>query len=192
MNITEILRFSDNDASKFNCPSFDEGLYDTWESIISDNNYVEVNTIMKINEILPTIFYHGSEIFLPVGTILQTNDDYEDRWKHNTFYSVLEKYRPSNQLAHKDSIFMCDNPDDLDAAGGGTSWVFTVKPLGIVQKHDMNWGSEIDCLISDGILIDSPEIQNAAQNYWAGIPHTNESLWEYLTPKAKILEVEPF
>ena len=87
---------------------------------------------------------------------------------------------------------MCDNIDDLDAGGGGTEWVFTVKPLGIVQKHDMNWGSQIDCLVSDGFTVDSSEIQNAAKNYWGGIPHTDESLWEYLTLKAEILAVEQF
>lgn len=147
---------------------------------------------MKLNEIQSKIFYHGSEIELPVGTILKASNDYENRWQDNNFYQILEKFRPSNQLSHKQCVFMCDNPDDLAAAGGGTEWVFTLKPLGIVQKHDMNWGSEIDCLVSDGFSVDSPAVQKAAENYWNSIPHTNESLWEYLTLKAQILKVEPF
>jgi hypothetical protein len=56
----------------------------------------------------------------------------------------------------------------------------------------MNWGSEISMLLSDGHEFDSDEVIDAANNYWNGVPHTDEQLWEYLTPKAKILEVEEF
>jgi len=47
-------------------------------------------------------------------------------------------------------------------------------------------------LISDGYAIDSPEVKNAAKKYWAGVPHYNESVWEYLTPSAKITAVEEY
>ena len=147
---------------------------------------------MRIYEITSKIYYHGSSIYLPVGTILKARAEYESDWEHTDFYNVLEQYRPSNQLSHKQSVFMCDNSDDLDSAGGGTEWVFTLKPLGPVQRHDMNWSSEISCLIGDGYAQDSLEVKEAAQKYWAGKPHFNESLWEYLTPSARIIEVEPF
>lgn len=87
---------------------------------------------------------------------------------------------------------MVGDPDDIDLAGGGTEWVFTVIPLGPVQRHDLNWSSEISMLISDGYAIDSPEVQIAAERYWAGVPHTDEQVWEYLTPAAKIIAVEPY
>ena len=147
---------------------------------------------MRITEIIGKKYYHGSSDNLPIGTILTARVGYESDWEHTDFYNVLEHYRPSNQLSHKQSVFMCDNPDDLDAAGGGTDWVFTLKPLGPVQKHDLNWSSEISCLIGDGFTIDSKEVEQAAKNYWSGVPHTDESLWEYLTPSAIILDVEPF
>lgn len=137
-------------------------------------------------------FYHGSMNELPVGTVLTPRDDYENDWSNTSFYSALEHYRPNNMLAHKQSVFMCDNPDDIDLAGGGTEWVFTVIPQGLVQRHDLNWGSEISMLVDDGHSIDSPEIKRAAENYWAGVPHENESVWEYLTPAAKIIAVEPY
>ena len=60
------------------------------------------------------------------------------------------------------------------------------------RQHDMNWSSEISMLVSDGYDIDSDEIQNAANNYWAGVPHHDESLWEYLTPAAKVIHVEEY
>jgi hypothetical protein len=146
---------------------------------------------MKTKELLKQ-FYHGSEIKLPVGTILVPSTDYAVRWYDNNFYQILEKYRPSDKLAHKLSVFMCDNPDDIDAAGGSTDWLFTVKPKGVVQRHDMNWGSKIDCLISDGYSEDSLEVKSAAKNYWDGTPSENEPLWEYLTPSAEITDCEVY
>jgi hypothetical protein len=137
-------------------------------------------------------FYHGSFDNLPVGTILTPRDNYESNWQHTDFYAPLEKYRPSNMLSHRQSVFMCDNPDDVDLAGGATDWLFTVEPQGPVQRHDLNWGSEISMLIGDGYSIDSPEVKQAAENYWAGVPHTDENVWEYLTPAAKITHVEPY
>jgi len=148
---------------------------------------------MKLEEITSKRYYHGSYTQLPVGTILNArNEDYEADWKGTDFYNILERYRPEGQLSHKQSVFMCDNPDDIDAAGGGTDWMFTLKALGPVQRHDLNWSSEISVLISDGYAADSPEVKEAAENYWAGVPHHNESLWEYLTPSAQIIAVEPF
>lgn len=137
-------------------------------------------------------FYHGSMIELPVGTVLTPRDNYETNWGSTDFYAVLEKYRPANMLSHRESVFMCDNDEDVDLAGGGTDWLFTVEPLGKIQRHDLNWGSEISMLISDGYAVDSEEVRTAATNYWAGTPHYNESVWEYLTPKAKILQVEEY
>lgn len=137
-------------------------------------------------------FYHGSMNYLPINTILTPKDDYEQNWSGTDFYNILEMYRPKEMLAHKESVFMCDNPDDVDNAGGGTEYLFTVKPLGKIEKHDLNWGSEISMLLSDGHEFDSEDIMNAAHNYWTGIPHTNESVWEYLTPKCIVLNVEQY
>ena len=138
------------------------------------------------------VYYHGSMSHLLEGTVLTPRDDYENDWKDTDFYKPLEIYRPKDQLAHNQSVFMCGNDEDVDLAGGGTEWLFVVQPLGIVQRHDVNWGSEISMLISDGFLLNSPEIKKAAKNYWDGVPHYNESVWEYLTPSARIISVEPY
>lgn len=150
---------------------------------------------MRIVEILTESvkhYYHGSMKELPVGTVLTPRDDYENDWSGTDFYAPLEKYRPANMLSHRQSVFMCDNDEDVDLAGGGTEWLFVVEPQGPVQRHDLNWGSEISMLVGDGYGIDSPEIARAAKNYWAGVPHTDESVWEYLTPAAKIIAVEEY
>ena len=150
---------------------------------------------MRANEFLTesTItFYHGSMKELPVGTVLTPRDDYENDWQGTDFYNALERHRPSNMMSHKQSVFMCSSDEDVDLAGGGTEWLFTVKPNGPVQKHDMNWSSEISMLVGDGYDIDSPEVQQAAENYWTGVPHDNEQVWEFLTPSATILTVEEY
>jgi len=147
---------------------------------------------MKISELSPT-YYHGSMDHLPVGTVLKPRGaDYEHDWAHTDFYTALEQYRPSNMLSHKNAVFMVADPDDVDLAGGGTEWLFTVKPLGPVSKHDVNWSSEISMLRDDGHDVDSPEVKKAALNYWHGVPHPNESVWEYLTPAAEIIAVEEY
>jgi len=147
---------------------------------------------MQLFEIQKT-FYHGSMTRLPVGTILTPRlEDYENNWGGTDFYRALEMYRPANMMSHKESVFMCDNEEDVDAAGGGTDWLFTVQPLGKIERHDLNWASEISMLADQGYDIDSNEIEDAAYNYWHGIPHPNESVWEYLAPKAKIIKVEEY
>ena len=141
---------------------------------------------------MSTTFYHGSEQHLPVGTVLSPRDDYEDRWHNTPFYQVLEMYRPAHCLAHRNAVFMCDNQDDIDSAGGSTDYLFTVKPLGPVSKHDMNWSSEICSLISEGHEFDSDEVYEAAQSYWAGEAHPDESIWEYLCSSAIVVNVEEY
>ena len=137
-------------------------------------------------------FYHGSNQILPIGTILTPRDDYENDWMGTDFYSALEKHRPRDKLAHRESVFMVADPDDIDLAGGGTEYMFTVEPIGVIHRHDLNWSSEISMYIGDGYDINSPEVTNAARMYWKGVPHPAESVWEYLTPRARIIKVEEY
>lgn len=134
---------------------------------------------MRANEIIaeaPRVFYHGSMNYLEPDTILTPRDDYESNWGHTDFYKVLEHYRPEDMLSHNNSVFMCDNDEDVDLAGGGTEWLFIVEPLGKIEKHDINWSSEISMLISDGYSINNNKVKEVAYNYWHGIPHYNEQV----------------
>jgi len=146
---------------------------------------------MKMHDLTNT-FYHGSFDKLPVGTILTPRTNYINNWKHTDFYDPLETHRPTNMLAHHQAVFMVGTDEDIDLSGAATEWIFIVQPLGPVQRHDMNWSSEISSLIGLGHDVDSEEISFAAQNYWNGIPHVDEQVWEYLTSSAKILSVEAY
>lgn len=139
------------------------------------------------------IYYHGSYDALAVGTVLRPREDYEKEWGKTDFYEALEHYRPEEFLPHAKAVFMCDNPDDLDSAGGATNWVLHVKPLTPrIERHDLNWSSEVSMLISEGFAIESDEVKQASLNYWNGVAHPNESLWEYLTEAAVVIKVEEF
>lgn len=137
-------------------------------------------------------YYHGSMDHLEVGTVLVPDKDYEKNWGRNGFYKALDHYRPVHMLGHAQSVFMVTDEDGVDTAAGGADWLFVVKPLGPVSKHDMNWGGEIEALLDEYEMDDEIEekIKQAAINYWNGIEHPGEPLWEYLTPKAEILSVE--
>jgi len=150
--------------------------------------------VVKIFEVTngDSLYYHGSYEPLKVGTILTPRKNYELNWADTDFYWPLEKHRLNNMLSHKQSVFMVSDPDDVDLAGGATDYLLTAKPLGPIQKHDLNWSSEISMLMDQGYDIDSDQVEDAALNYWNGVPHYNESVWEFLTTKAEVVAVEEY
>lgn len=130
---------------------------------------------------------------MDVGTVLRgRGPDYERDWKNTDFYSALETHRPASALAHSAAVFAVDDPDLIDVAGGATDWIFELASVGKVSAHDINWSSEISCLLSEGHHLDSPAVITAAKSYWAGVPHPNESVWEYLIEQAVIIRVGRF
>ena len=135
-------------------------------------------------------FYHGSHDQFEVGEILTPGEDeYEEGMENVEWYHVLHQHRPMESRQHSWSVFMTGNEDDIDVAGGSTDYVYEVEPIGDVERHDINWASEISYLLDAGHDHDSAEIAEAAANYWAGKPHHNEQVWEYLAPKARIVSV---
>jgi hypothetical protein len=145
--------------------------------------------IIDLLENIQKHYYHGSSIHLPVGTILRPSLTYSADWGDTDFYDILEHYRPRHMLSHAESVFLCDNADDIDNAGGGTDWLFTVIPNARIERHDLNWSSEISGLSKED---DIEAIEYAANAYWSGLPHHNENVWEYLTPSAEIIKVEEY
>ena len=131
-------------------------------------------------------YYHGSFNDLHVGQILIPTKDYINNWENTDFYYWLEKYRPKEFLAHHESVFMCDNIDDLDNAGAYTDFIFLVKPNSRIEKHDMFWSTAISLALCD--QKEENHIKALASNYWHGIS-SDEPVWEYLTTSAEIISV---
>ena len=146
-----------------------------------------MRTWIDLVESAEKTFFHGSDKHWEPGSILSGRGEaYEKDWSHQDFYRVLEKYRPSDMLSHRDSVFMWVDDNDLDMYGGG-EWVLELEPLGTVERHDMNWSGAIIEAIDNGE--DEETIAQLAENYWDGIP-TDDPLWEYLTPKARVIRSE--
>lgn len=136
------------------------------------------------------MFYHGSFDYIEPGTVLTPRPDYESNWSHTDFYNELERYRPPHMIAHANGVFMCSDIDDVELTGGSTEWLFTVMPIGPVQKHDLNWSSAMSCAVDLGCSKSLKE--KIAYLYWHGIPNFGESVMEYITPAATIIKVEPY
>jgi len=136
-------------------------------------------------------YWHASFAPLPVGTILVPCPDYEARWTSNSVGRILEDMRPPASLAHRDAVFMCDDPQECDNAGAYCEWLFEVVPAGEVQRHDMEWATTIDSMVSDGWPPDDVRIVDLARRYWSA-EASDMPTWEYLARSAAVTSVEPY
>jgi len=151
-----------------------------------------------IKEAMGKRYLHGSYDQLPSGTVLTpdkgnfmgtfSQDEMESHFK-------LEQFRPSEFLSRNKAVYMSQDVDDIDFSGGATDHVYVVEPMGKIEQHDINWMSEIDLILCDAWESGTQEdgntiekVKKAALNYWNGVPHSNESVWEFLVPFAKIIK----
>jgi hypothetical protein len=128
---------------------------------------------------------------LPVGTVLSPRPGYEERWTTLGAAAVLERLRPAGCRAHRDSVFLCTDQQDLDNCGAMTEHLFEVEPIGDVERHDLVWTTRIEIRLSSGRSPEDPEIVALAASYWAG-ESTSDPVWEHLCGSAIILSSEPF
>ncbi len=134
-------------------------------------------------------YFHGSENALPLGLELRGRGfEYEQQWQTTDFYAILEKYRPTACLSHKNAVFMCDNIEDIDNAGGIVDFIYQVEPLSEVSCHDVNWCSQISCLLSEGLSFDDDQIVSAAISYWNGTAFDVLPVWEYLSSHVRVIK----
>ncbi len=142
---------------------------------------------------IPKKLFHGSydNSFESGSILLARPDEYDKNWSGTDFYAILEHYRQTGKLAHKNAVFMVGDEDDIDLAGGSTDVIYEVEAIGPVQRHDLNWSSEISSLMSihGEAGRDHEDVQYAANAYWNGIPHHDENVWEYLAPAMRVVEM---
>jgi hypothetical protein len=132
-------------------------------------------------------YYHGSYDELSIGTILRPRDDYDSHWYDLDCKSILEKYRPANQLPFSQVVFMCDNVDDIDNAGGATDYIYLVKPVGQIWRHDVGWQTAITIAMENNPR--EEDLKSMADHYWQGLPnHQYGPVWEYCARGAVIVE----
>jgi hypothetical protein len=135
--------------------------------------------------------WHASAIALPLDTILSPRPDYEMRWHSESAGRILEDGRPSDALAHREAVFMCEEQQECDDCGAACEWLFGVVPEGPVTRHDLSHASAIDCLLSEGASPDEPAVRELVRRYWEGEP-SELPCWEHLARSARIVSVEPW
>lgn len=136
-------------------------------------------------------YWHASFDELPVGTVLTPRPEYESRWQSESVGRILEDLRPAECLPHRSAVFMCDSPQGCDDAGAHCEWLFEVEPSGAVERHDMEWATCMDRLLSEGWPSDGEEIRSLAHRYWQGHPSECPT-WEYLAGSAIVIRVERY
>ena len=135
--------------------------------------------------------FHGSQWQFPVGFVLKpqpggyANLPDEDIAEVE---NIIEQYRPSGKISRKDAVFMVDDPELIDAAGGYDDFIYTVEPIGRVEVSDLKWYSELSVYWID---MDDAEKRRLAEGYWSGEPSPGKhSLFEYRARSARILDVD--
>lgn len=133
-------------------------------------------------------YYHGSYDLLPIGTILKPHDKSYTKINDVQLEEIMEKYKPKDKLSRYDSVFMVDDIDLIDSAGGSIDFIYLVEPLGKIEKSDLNWYTEIDMITPEH---NEKLEKKYAENYWNGIPYDDfdSSVFEYRTPLAKIIKL---
>jgi tRNA uridine 5-carbamoylmethylation protein Kti12 len=134
------------------------------------------------------LYYHGSYDMLDNGTILKPHDEsYTKKYDNSYLEKIMEKYRPVDKLSRYDSVFLVDDMDSLDDAGASTDFIYSVEPIGNVEKSDLAWYTEVQMVDED----DTELMKEYVENYWNGVPFTDSSssVFEYRVPAAKIIEL---
>lgn len=130
-------------------------------------------------------FFHGSIKKLANKTVLKPNK--KGYVQKNELEILIESVRPDHCISRFDSVFLCNNPDDIDCCGGYTDHIYIVQPRCIPQKSDLAWYTECQLLLEENNI---EAAKNAAINYWNGIifHDTSSSVFEYRCEQATLLE----
>jgi len=152
---------------------------------------------MRMLAATPTL-YHGSVEEFPPGFVLEPQPGgYATLPDEDVagLEAALEAHRPPGLIPRAEAVFMVDDPEMIDAAGGYDDHVYEVEPDGPAEASDMAWYSELSVYWSDmDEKGEHDEIRRLAEGYWSGEPFPDRSrgLLEYRARSATVVrEVEP-
>lgn len=136
------------------------------------------------------ILFHGSRKNFPIGfRLLPQKDGYTSYQEVQNIENLFEKYKPENKTSRKLSVFLTDNVNKIDEAGGYTDYIYAVKPESTPEASDLAWYSEADSLY-DEEESPSKELLNAIAMYWNGTPYhdSSKSNFEYRCKSSLIIK----
>jgi hypothetical protein len=134
-------------------------------------------------------FFHGSAKFIKNNTILKPHvDSYVKQVDNDFLEKLMEKYRPEDKISRYDAVFMVDNIDLIDDAGGSTDFIYEVLPKGEIERSDLAWYTEVQAVDEEE---NEDLIKEYALNYWNGVKFYDEksSVWEYRAKSAIVIDL---
>ena len=136
---------------------------------------------------MPRSYFHGSRNGNLVGLRISPNPKGYAALADRVLEALFERRRPSGCLPRAGAVFMVADPDEVDAAGGCTDFIYRVEPICPPEAHDVAWYSEAAVRLSDG---DPPGAEACADAYWDGrrFPVRSARLVEYLASGATVAE----
>lgn len=135
--------------------------------------------------------FHGSYKSFPIGfRLLPQNDGYTSYEEVQEIEQLFEQYRPEHKTPRKQSVFLTDDINNIDGAGGYTDYIYVVNPESTPEASDLAWYSEAGSIYSDEQCV-SDRLIEAIENYWNGTSyHTpSQSNFEYRCKSATILSI---
>lgn len=139
---------------------------------------------------IPETLYHGSWDPLDEGTALRPGFG-GGAIVDTELEALFEAARPEGLVPRREAVFMAADPDEIDALGGYTEFVYEVAPGGPVTAHDLAWYSQAQAHMAVG---EDAEARRCADAYWSGtaFPEAARSVFEYLGTAATVgREVDP-
>lgn len=120
-------------------------------------------------------FFHGSKKLFPAGFLLSPQiDGYANQDEVKNIEAYLEARRPPNKTARSKSVFLVNDPDLIDSAGGYIDAIYKVIPRSTPEESDLAWYSEALCAL-DTDPSDMDYVAHCADMYWDGTPFFDDS-----------------
>lgn len=140
-------------------------------------------------------YLHGSrKLFSKDFVLLPQPDGYVNNCDNLEFETYVESRRPSNKLSRSKSVFLSQDADLIDGAGGYIDAIYEVKPLSHPEASDLSWYSDAFGEFESkqhGGTHDLQKLNACVDAYWSGMPYSNsdQSNFEYRVSSAQVVRM---
>lgn len=132
------------------------------------------------------VLFHGSDTLFDEEDMLESQSGgYVQKKWDSLLEKIFEENRPEDYVSRNDAVFLAESPDDIDALGGLTDYIYSVDIEEDPIKCDLAWYSEAESHIEND---DLEKAHACAKSYWNSTPHPKHSCFEYLVNVAWIVE----
>jgi hypothetical protein len=139
--------------------------------------------------------YHGSREYFDPGFVLRPQEGGYASLPDEDIAPVediIEQHRPEGKIPRRESVFMVDDPERVEQAGGYADYIYIVEPIGPVEVSYLAWYGELSVFWMD---MPEDERRRLAEGYWSGDPSPDRSLMksrrlrEYRARAAKVVAI---